>query len=432
MQINNTIEFQSVGKIEEFNNRLLREHVQYCHKRSPYYRRQFEKSRIKAEYIKTKEDLQLLPLTSKEDLEQYAEDFLCVPEQEIIDMCQTSGTTGKPVILSQTSSDLERLGYNEKISFCAVGMTENDRVMITCALGRCFMAGLAYFEGVRQIGATAVRAGSGNPGILAQVVVLYRPSIIVCVPSQALLMAEAIRQSGKDPARLGVRMLICIGEPIRTVNLEYSQLGEKLKKIWRCDIIGTYASTEIATSFTDCCQGRGGHFHPELIAVEVVDENGREVPPGQPGEVIATPLQVTGMPLLRYCTGDVATYFTEPCPCGRKTYRLSPIIGRKQQKMKIRGTTVFPNAIFSVLQGIPEIKNYYIEVHGEYELSETVRVVVGMDDSARLPADSIAEKIRGYIRVKPEVVVDTSTNVATKIIQEGKRKATTFFDYRNK
>jgi phenylacetate-CoA ligase len=111
---------------------------------------------------------------------------------------------------------------------------------------------------------------------------------------------------------------------------------------------------------------------------------------------------------------------------------LSPIIGRKQQKIKIRGTTVFPNAIFSVLQGVPEIKNYYIEVHGEYDLSETVRVVVGIDDSACLSADSIAEKIRGYIRVKPEVVVDSSANVAAKTLQEGRRKATTFFDYRNK
>ena len=430
MQINNAIEFESIERIEEFNNRLLREHVQYCYEKSPYYRRQFEECGVQPEHIKTKEDIRLLPLTSKEDLEQHAEDFLCVPEADIVDMCQTSGTTGKPVILSQTASDIERVGYNEKISFSAAGMTENDRVMITCALGRCFMAGLAYFEGVRQIGATAVRTGSGNLGILAQAVLLYRPSIIVCVPSQALLMAEKILESGTDPTSLGVRMLICIGEPVRTVNLEYSQLGERLRKKWNCDIIGTYASTEIATSFTDCCQGRGGHFHPELIAVEVVDENGREVPPGQPGEVIATPLQVTGMPLLRYCTGDVASYFTEPCPCGRKTYRLSPIIGRKQQKMKIRGTTVFPNAIFSVLQGIPEIKNYYIEVQGEYELSETVRVVVGMDDSAHLSADSIAEKIRGYIRVRPEVVVDASANVAAKIFQDGKRKATTFFDYR--
>jgi phenylacetate-CoA ligase len=430
MRTDHTIESQSIESIEQFNNQLLREHVQYCYERSPYYHRLFETSGLKPEHIKAKEDLHLLPLTLKEHLEEYAEDFLCVPEQEIVDICQTSGTTGKPLIMFQTASDLERVGYNEVISFRAAGVTVNDRVMIACALGRCFMAGLAYFEGVRRIGATAVRTGSGNPAFLIQPTLLYRPSVIVCVPSQALLLAEAIQQSGQDPAQLGVRLLICIGEPIRKVDLEYSTLGEKLRKIWNCDVVGTYASTEMATSFTECSYGRGGHFHPELIAVEIVDENGKPVPPGQPGEIIATPLQVTGMPLLRYCTGDIGAYYTEPCPCGKNTYRLGPIIGRKQQKMKIRGTLVYPSAIFSVLQDIPEVKNYYLEVYGEYELSERVRVVVGTEDVHCHSADSIAEKISAYIRVKPQVVVESAANVAARTIQEGKRKGTTFFDYR--
>ncbi|MHC4230204.1 MAG: phenylacetate--CoA ligase family protein [Planctomycetota bacterium] len=431
MRTDHSIEFQSIETIEQFNNRLLREHVQYCYEHSPYYRRLFEKNGLKAEHIKAKNDLHLLPLTLKEHLEEYAEDFLCVPEQDIVDICQTSGTTGKPLIMFQTASDLERVGYNEAISLRAAGVTENDRTMIACALGRCFMAGLAYFEGVRRIGAAAVRTGSGNPAILIQSALLYRPSVIICVPSQALLMAEAIRQSGQDPAQLGVRLLICIGEPIRKVDLEHSTLGEKLRKIWNCDVVGTYAGTEIATSFTECSYGCGGHFHPELITVEIVDENGKPVPPGQPGEVIATPLQVTGMPLLRYCTGDIGAYYADPCPCGRNTYRLGPIIGRKQQKMKIRGTMVYPGAIFLVLQDIPEVKNYYLEVYGEYELSERVRVVVGIEEAHCLSADSIAEKIRAYIRVKPEVVVETAANVAARTIQEGKRKETTFFDYRN-
>jgi phenylacetate-CoA ligase len=430
VQIDHTIEFQSIESIEQFNEQLLRDHVQYCYERSPYYHRLFEKRGVKPEHIKAKEDLHLLPLTVKEDLEKYAEDFLCVSERDVVDMCQTSGTTGKPLIMQQTASDLERVGYNEVISFRAAGMTENDRVMIACALGRCFMAGLAYFEGVRRIGATAVRTGSGNPAILIQSILLYRPSVIVCVPSQALLMAEAIQQSGQDPAQLGIRLLVCIGEQIRTVDLEYSKLGDRLRKIWNCNIVGTYASTEMATSFTECCHGRGGHFHPELITIEIVDEGNQLVPPGQPGEVIATPLQVTGMPLLRYCTGDIAAYYTEPCPCGRNTYRLGPIIGRKQQKMKIRGTTVYPGAIFSVLQDIPQVKNYYLEVYGDYELSDSVRVVVGTEDVNRLSADSIAEKIRGYIRVKLEVIVETAANVAARTIQEGKRKGVTFFDYR--
>ena len=430
MQTNPTIETQSIESIEQFNNQLLRKHVQYCYEHSPYYHRLFGKNGLTPENIKAKEDLHLLPLTLKEHLEEYAEDFLCVPERDIVDICQTSGTTGKPLIMFQTASDLERVGYNEVISFLAAGVTENDRVMIACALGRCFMAGLAYFEGVRRIGATAVRTGTGNPALLIQPTLLYRPSVIVCIPSQALLLAEAIQQSGQNPAELGIRLLICIGEPIRKFDLEYSTLGAKLRKIWNCDIVGTYASTEMATSFTECNVGRGGHFHPELITVEIIDENGKPVPPGQPGEIIATPLQVTGMPLLRYCTGDIGSYYTEPCPCGKNTCRLGPIIGRKQQKMKIRGTMVYPGAIFSVLQDILEVKNYYLEVYGEYELSESIRVVVGTEDVNSISADLIKEKIRAYIRVKPEVVVDTAENVAARTIQEGKRKEITFFDYR--
>lgn len=430
MRKNNAIEFESVERIEEFNNDLLAEHVRYCYEHSAFYRRRFDEAGVGPGQILTKEDLRLLPMTTKEDLEEFGDDFLCVAGRAIVDMCQTSGTTGRPVILSQTESDLQRVGYNEKISFAAAGITEDDRVMIVCAMTRCFMAGLAYFEGARQLGAASVRTGSGNPAVVSQSVLLYRPSVIVCVPSQALGMAEAISRAGHNPAKLGVRMLMCIGEPVRTMDLEYSALGMRLCEVWGCDIAGTYASTEIATSFTDCACGRGGHFHPELITVEVVDEDGNAVEPGRPGEVVATPLQVTGMPLLRYCTGDIAAYFTEPCECGRNTYRLGPVVGRKNQMLKIRGTTVYPNAIFSVLQGIDEVKNYYLEVYGDYELSESIRVVVGTDDVGSLPGEVVAEKIRGYIRVKPEVVVEDVSKVAGKIIHEGKRKPVTFFDYR--
>ncbi|MEN8126651.1 MAG: AMP-binding protein [Planctomycetota bacterium] len=430
MQINSAIEFESQEKIAVLNAQLLREHIAYCYERSPFYHRRFDEMGIDLKRIRSIDDLNLLPCTTKEDLECFTQDFLCVPEREIIDTCQTSGTTGKPVSLLQTVSDLERVGYNEKISFSAAGVTAEDSVMIACALGRCFMAGLAYFEGVRQLGARAIRTGSGNPSVLAQSVLLHHPSIIVCVPSQAVLMGEAIQNEGWDPSDLGVKTLICIGEPVRTTDLELSQLGRRLRQLWGCDIVGTYASTEMATSFTDCVACRGGHYHPELITVEILDDNGNFILPGQFGEVVVTPLQVTGMPLLRYCTGDIATYYTDPCPCGRKAYRLSPIVGRKQQKMKIRGTTVYPNAIFSVLQGIHGVKNYYLEVGGEYELSESVRVIVGVERGVSLPAPSIAEKLRGYIRVKPEVEVRSVAEVAAKTLPEGKRKAVTFFDNR--
>jgi phenylacetate-CoA ligase len=431
MRTDNTIEFDSAQHIEEFNARLLQEHVKYCYEHSRYYRRLFDEKSIKPDAIRTRGDLALLPVTSKEDIEKHAEEFLCVPQREAVDLCQTSGTTGEPVMFLQTAADLERLGYNEEISFRAAGVTENDRVMITCALGRCFMAGIAYYEGVKRIGAMAIRAGSGKPALLAREILLYRPSVVVCVPSQGVQMGESLQACGIDPAGVGVRLFIGIGEPVRTGDLQYSPLGLRLSQIWKCQVAGTYASTEIATSFTDCTSGCGGHFHPELITVEVLDENQQPLGPGQPGEIVATPLQVTGMPLLRYCTGDIAAYFAEPCKCGRNTWRMGPIIGRKQQKMKIRGTTVYPGGIFSVLQQIPAIKNYYLEVSGDYELSENVRVVVGVEDVKAVAAEDVAEKIRQNIRIKPQVVIAAAAEVEKKTIQEGKRKAVTFFDNRH-
>jgi phenylacetate-CoA ligase len=429
IQTQHNLEFESQEKIKVFNLLLLQQHIQYCYSMSTFYRHQMDALGIHPEQIQSLADLQRLPCTTKEDLERHANDFLCVSNREIVDTCLTSGTIGKPISLLQTASDLERLGYNEKISFQAAGMTDQDSVMIICALDRCFMAGMAYFEGIRQIGARAIRVGPGTPSILAQSILLHRPSIIVCVPTQAVSVAEALYSLGHQPRSLGVRMLICIGEPVRTLSLDLSLLGKRLKDFWDCDIIGTYAGTEIATSFTDCACQCGGHFHPELITVEILDSQGRPLPAGTAGEVVVTPLQVTGMPLLRYRTEDIATYYTDPCPCGRHSFRLSSIIGRMQQKMKLRGTTVYPGAIFSVLQDLPEIKNYYLEVSGQYELSESIRIVVGSDNPS-LSAGMIAEKICSYIRVKPDVEIRSIAEVASRILQEDKRKAVTFFDYR--
>ena len=213
------------------------------------------------------------------------------------------------------------------------------------------MAGLAYFLGLTRIGATVIRGGSSSVAFLVELIKNCRPNAIVGVPTLLLAVGEKLRAEGIDPAMLGVTRLVCIGEPIRNKDFTLSPLGERLDLAWRCQLFGTYASTEMATSFTDCSAGRGGHLLPELIVVEIVDEQGEAVPPGRFGEVVATPLGISGMPLLRFRTGDIATLHSEPCPCGRNTPRLGPVVGRKSQMLKIRGTTVYPPAIAAVLQG---------------------------------------------------------------------------------
>ena len=421
------LEFLTPDEIAAKQNHLLRAHVAYLARHSTFYAARFAEHQIDPADIRTPVDLFQLPFTVKDDVATHAADFLCVDREEVIDYSLTSGTTGKPVAMLQTRQDLERVGFNEEISFRLVGIDKSDLVLVAASLDRCFMAGLAYFLGLQRIGASVIRGGSSSIAALEELVMRHRPSVIVGVPTLVLELGRRLRARGHEPGKAGVEKLVCIGEPARSADLNLSALGLALEQMWGARIHGTYASTEMATAFTDCAAGQGGHLQPDLIIVEVLDSRGN--PTDEPGEVVATPLQVTGMPLLRFKTGDVAQFHKKPCSCGRTTPRLGPIVGRKSQMLKVRGTTVYPPAIFSVLQEIDGVSGYYLEVFDNYKLADEIRLVVGTSN-AELSAAAIAEKIAARTRVKPKVELAPPNEVRQKTIQEGKRKPVIFFDNR--
>jgi len=423
------LEFRTRKEIEAVQSGLLQRHVQFLAKRSPYYSRLFTEHGIDPVAIRTVRDLATIPFTSKADLEQGGDSFLCVSKDEIVDLCLTSGTTGQPISMLQTPNDLERLGYNEEISFRGAGVGPQDRVLIAAAIDRCFMAGMAYFLGLTRLGSMVIRGGSSSLPMLVELVRRHRPTVIVGVPSLLVTLAAKVLEEGGNPALLGVEKLVCIGEPVRRSDLALSTIGVRLASLWQARVLGTYASTEMATTFCDCEEGCGGHLHPDLFVLEIVDQEDRPVPHGSPGEVIATPLQVTGMPLLRFRTGDIATLHDELCACGRNSPRLGPVVGRKAQMLKLHGTTVYPPAIFAVLQEFEWARGYYLEIYDENELSDRIRVVIGAEEGVA-GAAYVAEKIAARIRVKPEVVLASPEEVQRKTNQAGKRKPVTFFDYR--
>ena len=137
------------------------------------------------------------------------------------------------------------------------------------------------------------------------------------------------------------------------------------------------------------------------------------------------------MPLVRFRTGDIATLHAAPCPCGRTSPRLGPVIGRKSQMLKIKGTTVYPPAIFAALQEIPGVQGYYVEVRDTFDLSDRITVTVGSAGAALTP-ESVAEKIAVRTRVKPEVVIATPEEIVARTVRADKRKPITFFDLREK
>lgn len=422
--------FVAAAESAAIRMKLLRRHLAHA-ARSPFYRELFSRAGFDPRRVRTPGDLARLPFTAKTDLEQRGRDFLAAPAHEVVDVCESSGTTGRPVTLLQTRADLERLAYNEESSFRAAGIVPGERVLIAAALDRCFMAGLAYFLGLTRLGATAIRGGSGSVAFLAELVLRHRPSALVGVPTLLAAVAEALAARGAQPAAAGVARIVCIGEPVRREDLALSPLGERLASLWGGAVLGTYASTEMATSFADCTAGMGGHVLPDLMVVEIVDEQGHPLPPGAAGEVVATPLQVSGMPLVRFRTGDIATLHPAPCACGRTSPRLGPVIGRKSQMLKIKGTTVYPPAIFAALQEMPAVQGYFIEVRDTFELSDRITVTVGAAGAGLTP-ESVAEKIAVRTRVKPEVVIATPEEIVARTVRADKRKPITFFDLREK
>jgi phenylacetate-CoA ligase len=409
---------------------LLQQHLAYLQQSSPYYRQLFKQCGFTASEVCSLDDLRQLPLTDKSELSRFNHDFLAAAEEKIVDICQTSGTTGDAVTFWQTEADLQRLAKNEQLAFTAAGIKVTDRVLIGAALDRVFMAGLAYFLGLRRIGATAIRAGSGQPALIAVLILQQHPNVLVGVPSLLLMVAHQLQQRSEEPATWGIEKIICIGEPVRNEDLTLSPLGQALNDKWSAQIFGTYASTEMATAFTDCCNGCGGHLLSELIIVEILDNAGDPVAVGETGEIVVTPLGIEGTPLLRYRTGDIAQLHIDPCACGRETPRLGPILGRRAQMLKCRGTTLFPPAVSAILQQIDNVQGHYLEVFSEYDLSDRLRVVVGCDGN--LNAAAVAEQIVAKTRVKPEVVLVSPAEIRKKTLQPKMRKPVTFFDYRDK
>ena len=409
----------------------LQELLAYLNAYSPFYKELFSKNNISINDIATLDDLEKLPITVKEDLQLRNDDFICVPRNRIIEYSSTSGTLGSPVTIALTENDLDRLAYNEYASFTSTGGTCDDIYQLMLTLDRQFMAGMAYYNGIRKLGAGIIRLGPGVPSLQWETILRLKPTAIVAVPSFIVKLIQFAEEHRVDLNNCSVKKAICIGENIRNPDLTLNILGKKITEAWNIQLYSTYASTEMQTAFTECREGRGGHHQPELLIVELLDENNRQVLPGQPGEVTITTLGVEGMPLLRYKTGDICRYEDEPCGCGRTTIRLSPVVGRKKQMIKYKGTTLYPPALFDLLNEMEDVTDFVAEVYQNE---------IGLDEVKLhlLPTSTTEEtdrKIRAYLqaklRVSPHIHYISAEEMHKMQFPEAGRKAIKFIDRRS-
>ena len=424
------IEYSSYKEIVEYQNSKVPDMIDYAFNKSAFYKQHLKAGNISLPKIKSIDDLKYIPPTTKDDLYRFNDDFVCVDNDRIIDIVTTSGTLGDPVTFMMTDKDLDRLAYNEYISLLCAGGSKDDVYQLMTTIDRRFMAGLAYFLGVRKLGASIVRVGNGMPELQWDTIQRVKPNAFITVPSFLLKLIEWAEENGIDYQSSSVKKAICIGEPLRDPDFSLTTLGEKIAEKWDIKLYSTYASTEMATAFTECEHACGGHHHPELIIVEFLDENDNPVKEGEAGEVCITTLGVEGMPLLRFKTGDICYHYTEACKCGRTTMRLGPVIGRKKQMIKFKGTTLYPPALYDILDNLQEINQYIVEVYTNEIGTDEIMIRIDSNEQSINFEKKLKDHFRAKLRVAPVIKFESREEIEKLKFPEDKRKAISFIDHR--
>jgi phenylacetate-CoA ligase len=420
----------TADKVKAGQEQKLHQLMLHLNANSPFYKELFAQHQIDINSIKTIEDLAAIPTTSKEDLQKRNDDFLCVNRDKVIEYASTSGTLGSPVTIALTDSDLNRLTLNEYNSFICADGTDQDIYQLMLTLDRQFMAGIAYYSGLRKLGAGIIRLGPGVPSLQIETIQRLNPTAIVAVPSFILKLIQFAKDANIDLNKTSVKKAICIGENIRNTDFSFNILGKKITEAWDIQLYSTYASTEMQTAFTECIEGHGGHLQPDLVIAELLDEENQPVPANTPGELTITTLGVEGMPLLRYKTGDICMYNDEPCACGRTSLRLSPIIGRKKQMIKFKGTTLYPPAMFDLLNEMEEVLDYVVEVYSnEIGMDEVLLHLLPLDDSKACD-NRIRAYLQARLRVSPHVSYISAEQLQKMQFPEAVRKPVKFIDKR--
>jgi len=405
---------------------LLIETLVYASERSPYYRERLGDTTG----VKGVEDIGMLPITRRAELQKDNWSLLCVDRKDIAEVVATTGTTGEPLFIALTAADMQRLAENERRWFSAMGVTGESIAQVAVTMDNLFVAGMAYYKGLESLGAGVVRSGASNAKRQLELLMRIKPDIIIAVPSFMLKLAREAEKLGLAPDSLEKALLI--GETIRGMDMASNHLGRLVEEAWNIECFSTYGITEASVAFAECASHDGFHSHPDFVFPEILDGDGCSVPDGEAGELVVTTFQVEGMPLVRYGTGDICFKVEGPCRCGSETPRIGPVIGRKAQKLKVKGTTVYPGAIENALLKADGVVNCHITAYTGEAGTDLVRVVVGTNGDSAEVLKEARSFVRADARLTPDIEVATPEEVERLLSEGGSRKKAVFKDERKR
>ena len=355
--------------------------------------------------IKSQEDFEKLPFSGKADLRgAYPLGIQAVPDEEVVRIHSSSGTTGKPVIIPYTAKDVDDWATMFARCYEVAGITNKDRIQITPGYG-LWTAGIGFQAGCEKLGAMAVPMGPGNTDKQIQMMIDLKSTVITATSSYALVLAEEIEKRGlKDQ--------ICLKKGVIGSERWSEKKRQAIREGLGIELYDIYGLTEIYGPGIgiNCEHEEGIHYWDDYIYIEIIDpKTGEPVPDGEPGEIVITTLVKEGAPLLRFRTHDMSRIIPEPCSCGRAYPRIDIIQGRSDDMFKVHGVNMFPGQVEEILQQVDGVlSEYTINIAHDEDHNRDIMIVT-VEAEGRVDFEQAGIKIRelfkSRIGVTPKITV---------------------------
>jgi phenylacetate-CoA ligase len=391
-------------ELRELQGERLRETVEHAYEDVLFYREQLDELSVSPADIESIDDITKLPMTTKEDFrDEYPDGLFAVDDANISRIHASSGTTGKPKIVSYTEEDLDLWGETMARSLAAAGVDSSDVVQNAYGYG-LFTGGLGFHQGAEELGTAVVPTSSGGTQRQVELARDLGSDVLACTPSYALYFAETAEEMGYDPRELPISV---IGYGAETCT---EPMREEIEERLGATGINNYGLSEIIGPgvAAECHEAQDGlhiwedHYYPEIVD----PRTGEPVAEGEEGELVLTTLTKDALPVLRYRTGDLTTLDYETCECGRTMVRMGNITGRADDLLVVRGVNLYPSEIEHTVVDIEGVAPHYrIDLRREGSLDAmelTIERAEDADRSDRALREDILTRLENVLSFRPD------------------------------
>ena len=430
MIYNKKMETMKREKLQKLQLKRLKAIVKYAYENVPLYKKKYDEAGVKPSDIKTLKDIEKLPFITKSDLrENYPYGMMSVPLSKMARIHASSGTSGKPTVVTYTKEDMEVWTECVARLVAAAGGREDDIVQICFGYG-LFTGALGLHQGWERIGAAVIPASTGNTERQLMLMKDLGTTAIVCTPSYALRLAEEMERLGykKEDFNLRVGMF---GSEASSEQM-HKEIAEKLHLLptdnyGLSELIGPGVSGE-------CEFKEGMHINEDHFLAEILDPNDfHALEEGEYGELVLTSLTKKSLPMIRYRTKDITCLNYQPCKCGRTTARMARLKGRTDDMLVVKGVNVFPSQIEEILLSFKQLGSSYEIIVTREDYKDNLEVRVELIDDSIVGDYSKVEQLSKEVKhaLKTVLQIDVKLSLVDKMsLKRYDGKAKRVFDMR--